>query len=112
MNVIACIRKAAEARKQQRKNPRLPSGWRGRGVFLFCIVVKIPLNVDDGRTLVAAAGAQIAEGADQVRKLPGRGALGGHLPLQVLILLVNLGGDGGLQLLAGEVRKVVVGQVF
>ena len=43
------------------------------------VVVEIALNVDDGGTLVAGAGGQVAQGADQVRQAAGGSALGDHV---------------------------------
>ena len=35
------------------------------------VVVEIALNVDDGGTLVAGAGGQVAQGTDQIRQAAG-----------------------------------------
>ena len=81
-------------------------------VKLLGIVVEVALNVDDRGTLVAAAGGQVAQRAYEVGE-PSRGrALGCHLTLEVAVLLLDLLGDSGLQLVAGEIRKIVVGKVL
>ena len=46
-------------------------------IFVY-VVVKVPLNQDDGGALVAAAGGQVAEGADEVGQAAGGSALGLH----------------------------------
>ena len=53
---------------------------------LFGVVLKVVLDDDDGRALVAAAAGEVAEGADEVGELPRRGALAGHAALEVGVL--------------------------
>ena len=67
--------------------------------------------MDDGGALVAGAGGQVAQGADQVGQAAGSGALGGHGAGQVA-LLADLFLDGGLQSVAGQVGEIVVSQVL
>ena len=43
------------------------------------VVVEITLDIDDGGTLIAGTGGQIAQRTDEIGQAAGRGALGGHL---------------------------------
>ena len=88
-------------------------GWGGIG-SIRGVVVEIALNIDDGGALVAAAGGQIAQGADEIREAAGGGALGDHVAHKgsLGVLLADLLGDGLLQRLAAEVGKVLVGQIL
>ena len=51
---------------------------RGRSRFVMFgtglqagVIVKIPLDMDDGGALVPGAGGQVAQGADKIRQVPG-----------------------------------------
>ena len=76
------------------------------------VVIKVSLNEDDGRTLVARAGGQIAERADQIGQTAGRRALGRHLADQVAVLLLDLAFDRLTKRLAREGSELVVCQVL
>ena len=77
------------------------------------VVVEIALNVDDGGTLVAGAGGQVAQGADQVRQAAGGSALGDHVAHQrAAVLSGNAALDGLPQLLAVQTGEIVVRQVL
>ena len=89
-----------------------PPVSRRAAVLFGGVVVEIALNVDDGGTLVARAGGQVAQGADQVGQAAGRGALGGHFAHQGAVLLFDLVFDGIPQRLAGQGGKVVVRQIL
>lgn len=81
-------------------------------VKLLGVVVEVTLNVDDRGTLVAAAGGQVAQRADEVGE-PSRGrALGCHLTLEVAVLFLDLLRDSCLELIAGEICKIIVGKVL
>jgi hypothetical protein len=51
---------------------------------LFGIVIEVSLNVDDGRALIAAAGGQIRQRADQIGQTARGGALRDHRALEAL----------------------------
>ena len=77
------------------------------------VVVEIALNVDDGGTLVAGAGGQVAQGADQVRQAAGGSALGDHVAHQrAAVLSGDAALDGLPQLLAVQTGEIVVRQVL
>ena len=49
------------------------------------IVVEIALDEDDGGALVARAGGQVAQRADQIGQAAGSGTLGHHLANQIAV---------------------------
>lgn len=94
--------------------------WRGLGAKpgkefqrrLIGIVIKVSLHQYYGRAFVAGAGGQIAERADEVGELTGRGALRGHVAHKVAPLGANAGRDGFPERFTREIAVVVVGQIF
>ena len=77
------------------------------------VVVEIALNVDDGGTLVAGAGGQVAQGADQVRQAAGGSALGDHVAHQrAAVLSGDAALDGLPQLLAVQTGEIVIARYF
>ena len=76
------------------------------------VVVEVALDVDNGGTLVAGAGGQVAERTDQVGQLTGGSTLGSHLTNQVAVLFTDLGVDRLLQLLAAQSGELVVCQIL
>ena len=79
---------------------------------LIGIVVKIALYQNNRGPLVAGAGSQVAERADQVGKLTGRGAFRRHVANQAAALLHDTVGNGLLQIFTGQIRKIIVRQIF
>ena len=83
----------------------------------FClfvgVVVEVTLDIDDGGALVAGAGGQVAQRANQVGEPTGSGTLGYHVAHQAgAVLLLNLLLDGIPESLAGEGGEVVVRQIL
>jgi len=82
-------------RRNRPEHRNFPKG--SFGAELHGIIVEVALHQHDGGALVAGAGGQIAQGADQVGELAGRGALGDHAALQRgAVLGGDTGGDGVL----------------
>ena len=75
-------------------------------------VIEIPLDEDDGRTLVARARGQVAQRADEVGNLSGGCTLGRHIAHEVIALGADALGNGFTKCFAREVGKIVVGKVF
>ena len=70
--------------------------------FLVGVVIEVALHQDEGGALVAGAGGQVAQGADQIGQTAGGSALGGHGACQIA-LFSDLLADGFLQRFAGKV---------
>ena len=70
------------------------------------------MHQHDGRTLIAAARSKVAQGAEQIRKPPGRRPLGRHVADQIAFLVPDRVVDGIAQSSAREARKVVVGEIL
>ena len=62
--------------------------------------------MDNGGALIAGAGGQVAQGADQVGQAAGGGTLGDHLAHQIAVLLGDLVLDSFLQCIAGQMGKI------
>ena len=92
------------------------AGWHGgvkfNAVSIGGIVIEVALDEDDGGALIAGAGGQVAQGADEVGEAAGGGSLRGHIAHQVAVLLDDLALDGFLQRVAGEVGEIVVRQIL
>ena len=78
-----------------------------------CVVIEVTLDIDNGSALVTGTGSQVTQRTDQVRQAAGSGARSGHIANQAgTILLLNLGFDSLLKLLAGKISKVVISQIL
>ena len=56
--------------------------------LFFCIIVKIPLDIDNRRTFISLTGGQISQGAQQICQASWCSTLGYHGAFQVFCLLV------------------------
>ena len=95
-----CIRRMQEEQEWMERN--LPQKKAETEGYITIEGEQNILDKDDGGPLVAGAGGQVAQAADQVCQAAGRGALAGHLALQVCIFVRDAVFDGGCQLIAGE----------
>ena len=76
-------------------------------------VVKIALDVDDGRALVTGAGGEVTERTDKIGETTGSRTLGYHIAHEGgTVLLTDAFLDGILESLAGQLGEVVVGKIL
>lgn len=61
---------------------------------LFCEIIEVTLDIDNGRPLVAASRSEVAQGADQIGKSSRSGTLGFHCAYQVSVLVPDIFFDG------------------
>ena len=68
-----------------------PFVWRSlQAGLLGSIIIEISLDPNDGSSLIARAGGEVAERADKVGELTGRRSLGGHIANKVRVLFLDL----------------------
>ena len=91
----------------------MPSGFNfNTKIQLVRKVIEVTLDEYDRGSLVAGAGGQVTEGADQVGQLTRGGSFGFHLADQAAVLLLDSTGNRFLQSIAGEICEVIVRKVF
>ena len=79
-------------------------------IYLVGVVIEVTLDMDDGGTLVAGAGGQVAQGADQVGQAAGgrqERFLAGSPRLKILLILSAAHGNGIKPIVMGIANKKV-----
>ena len=76
------------------------------------VIIKISLDQNDRRTLVAGTAGQVAQRTDQIGQLSRCRTLRYHIAYQIVLLLADAVGDRFLKRFAGQVLEIVVRQIF
>ena len=80
--------------------------------ILVCVIVEVTLNINERGSLVAGAGGQVTQGAEQVCQSSRCCALGRHLSDQIAVLFADCLFNRAFQLVTSELAEIVVRQIF